>query len=79
MDDKEREKCFFIFILFDTSVAFYASVFCDSVQIMWFFLPSFSDQGGRSVGPGYSIFANCICRGRYTVLHFEGAVRLVEP
>ena len=35
MDDKEREKnVFFIFILFDTSVAFYASMFCDSVQIM---------------------------------------------
>ena len=36
MDDKEREKnvVVFIFILFDTSVAFYASMFCDSVQIM---------------------------------------------
>ena len=80
MDDKEREKCcFFIFILFDTSVAFYASMFCDSAQIMWFLLPSFSDQGRRSVGPGYNIFANCICMRRYTVLHFEGAVRLVEP
>ena len=31
MDDKEREKMlFFIFILFDTSVTFYASMFCDS-------------------------------------------------
>ena len=32
----KREKnvfVFFIFILFDTSVAFYASMFCDSVQI----------------------------------------------
>ena len=36
MDDKEREKNVFllIFILFDTSVAFYVSMFCDSVQIM---------------------------------------------
>ena len=31
MNDKEREKkCFFIFILFDTSVTFYASMFCES-------------------------------------------------
>ena len=37
MDDKERERkmlLLFISILFDKSVAFYASMFCDSVQIM---------------------------------------------
>ena len=37
------------------------------------------DQGRRSVGPGYNIFANGISWRRYTVLHFVGALRLVEP
>ena len=107
--ERERKKCFFIFIfiLFDTSVTFYASMFCDSGPCMHcrlcdsfvhLFLPTLVkmgssgilryslsngldlDQGRRSVGPRYNIFANGISWRRYTVLHFVGALlRLVEP
>ena len=106
MDDciivgKSEKKCFvcffiIIFILFDTSVTFYASMFCecgpymhcrlcDSLKwvrpILRYSLSNRLDldQGRRSVGPGYNIFANGISWRHYTVLHFVGAVRLVEP
>ena len=88
----KREKNVFIFhfILFDRSVTFYASMFCDSGPYMHcrlcdsvfhLFLPTFIKMGSSNPPlllvkrvGSRSGSTNGISRRRYTVLHFVGAV-----